>query len=438
MAKSEDIEFMQDLQAAATRKPRVSANFLLLTIVGFVIWVVFWASQAELDQVTSGAGKVIPSTAVQVVQNLEGGIVSEISVREGSVVKKGQPLLVIDNTRFLARFREDSIKRLGFLAVAARLRAEIEGGVPKYPAVVLEQSPLVAERETHLMRTREREFNASVGALKQQLGQEQQKIIELETKIVQAKKSYALAMEEFRITEPMVARGVMSKLDLVRIRRELNDLQSAILASEKALPRIRSAVREAEQRISEVRASFLSKVIAELNETMANLKALEENLTATKDQLQRTNVVSPVDGIVKQINVKTVGGVIRPGMDLVEIVPQDETLLVEARIQPSDIAFLHPGQAANVRISAYEYVVYGVLEARLERISADTLLDEKGNSYYEIRVRTKQNYMGTPEKPLEIIPGMVAEVDVLTGKRTVLQYLLKPILRARRKALRES
>jgi len=235
----------------------------------------------------------------------------------------------------------------------------------------------------------------------------------------------------------MVKRGVMAKLELIKLDRGIIEIQGDLANTKQTKPRIKSAIVEVTEKIDEYHAMLRSKIQAELADIEVNIAALQKLLESAEDRMQRAEVLSPVDGRIKQLNVNTIGGVIKPGMDLVEILPKDDSLLVEARIRPSDIAFLHPGLEAKVKVTAYDYAVYGSLKAKLEKISVDTIVDEEGESFYEIQVRTSKNFMGSEAFPLPIIPGMVAEVDVLTGKKTVLEYLMKPLLRAQQKAMRE-
>lgn len=439
MAKSQvdDTDFMSDLRAAIVRGPRFSTSLLLFGILGFLAAAVYWTSQATIPMVASGEGQVIPSSQIQVVQHLEGGIVSEILVSEGQFVKRGETLLKVNDVQFESKFSEDYAQYLGLLSARGRLEAEVSGKRPVYSKEVLENGPEIAVAENALYKARRAELGQSVAVLQRQVEQREQELVEIRARITQLSRSLQLAEEELSITEPMVAQGVTSRIELIRVERSVNDLRGTLDATEKSMPRARSALREAEGRIHEKRATYRTQALALLNETKIKLNALGEVLTSMRDRVQRTDVRSPVDGTIKQLYVNTVGGVIRPGMDLVEIVPAEDKLLVEARIRPSDIAFIHPKQEARVKITAYDYAVYGSLKAELVRISADTIVDENGESYFEIQVRTDQNYLGDEENPLPIIPGMVAQVDILTGDRTVLQYLLKPILRARQKAFRE-
>ena len=437
MVRREDTDFMGDLHAAMRGRPRVLGNLLLIGIVGFFIAIVWWASWAEIDERTSGQGQVIPSSQVQVVQNLEGGILAALHVAEGEAVVEGQLLMRLDNTQFIAKSREDRAKLYALNAVIARASAEIDGTSLSFSQEVLDNVPAVARTEAALYRSRARELAATIEVFNQQIVQGEQELIELDTRVRQLERSLELIEEELDITRPMVDKGVMPRVDLIRLEREHNEIKGTLDASRQMAPRLDAALSEIQGKIREARANFKSAALKELNEAQVNLNALQESLASVDDRVRRTEILAPVAGIIKQVLINTIGGVVRPGMDLVEIVPLDDKLLIEARIRPADIAFLHPGQEATVKITAYDYTIFGTLPAELVYISADTILDEKQESYYLIRVRTERNDLGNEEKTLPIIPGMTAEVDVLTGKRTVLEYLLKPILRGREMAFRE-
>lgn len=428
---------MRDLRAAVMGPQRLSANLLLLAIVLFVAWGLVWAANAPLDEVVAGQGQVVPSGQVQVVQNLEGGIVDRILAAEGQHVEKDQLLLVIDSTQFATSYQENRSKLLGLMASAARLEAESTGGEVKFPEEVRSEAPALIANEQALMKARASEQALALGVLRHQLDQKTQERSEMNTRIGNSQRSLALARDEMRIVEPLVAKGVTSRLELLTLQRKISDLEGDVSNHRETLPRIASAIHEAQQKMDERKAAFRSEAQAQLNEVRVNISALAEVVKSAQHRLFRTDVKAPVSGIIKQIMVNTVGGVIQPGMNLVEIVPEDASLQVEARVRPSDIAFLRPRQTAQVTITAYDPSTYGRLEAMLEHISADTFVDDKGESFYKVRVRTAGSSLARDGTPLAIIPGMVAEVDIITGKRTVLDYLLQPILKARHKAMRE-
>ena len=435
----EDADFMPAVHAATRSGARPTAYLLLFIIALFFIVFLWWANWATLDEVTRGDGKVIPSSQIQVVQNLEGGIIAGISVREGEVVNKGQILVRIDQTQAAAGYRESRAKYLSLLAAVARLKAEVDGTEVAFPGQVLDDVPDVAADELALFASRRLGLKTDLAILRRQEDQRRQELVELRGRLVRLKESYQLVTEELKIIEPLVANGVVSKVELLRLRREANDIKGDREATRLAIPRASAARHEATQRIEERKISLRTESLRELNQKSAELAVVAETITSGKDRALRADVRSPVHGTVKQILVSTVGGVIRPGQELVEIVPLEDTLLIEARIRPADIAFLRPGQDATVKITAYDFSIYGGLKAKVEHISADTIEDEqqKGETFYRIRLRTDRGYLGTEQDPLPIIPGMTASVDILTGEKTVLDYLLKPVLKVRERALRE-
>ena len=417
--------------------PRGFAHLLLFAIAAFFGVFFAWASWAELDEVTRGEGKVIPSRQVQVVQNLEGGIVAELLVREGAIVERGEVLVRIDDVRAASELRESRQRYLALLGALGRLRAEVEETEIALAPEVLAEAPEVARNEGALYRARRDALQSELEVLRSQATQREQELAELATRIGQLERSHALAVEELEITEPLAASRVVSKVQLLRLQREVSDLAGELEATRLALPRVETALGEARRRIEERQLSFRAEAQRELNAVQAEAAALHEVIAAETDKVSRTEVRSPVRGTVKQLFVNTVGGVIQPGADLIEIVPLEDNLLVEAKVRPADIAFLHPGQAATVKVTAYDFSIYGGLDAVVEDISADTITDDKGESFYRVRVRTHDNALHKADEPLPIIPGMTTQVDILTGEKTVLDYLLKPILRARERALRE-
>jgi adhesin transport system membrane fusion protein len=374
---------------------------------------------------------------VQVVQNLEGGIVAAIPVREGAVVEPGQILLRIDDVRAASDLRESRQRYLALLGALGRLQAEVEGTLITLAPEVLTDAPEVAANERALYRARDEALKSEIAILQSQATQRRQELAELSTRLDQLARWRALATEELEIKRPLAARRVVSKIELLQLEREVNDLAGDLESARLSVPRIETALIEAERRIEERGLSFRAEAQRELNAVQAEAKALAAAITATADQVERTEVRSPVRGTIKRLLVTTLGGVVQPGEDLVEIVPLEDSLLVEAQVRPADIAFLHPGQPAKVKITAYDFSIYGGLEGVVEDISADTITDERGESFYRIRVRTDDNALEHNGEILPIIPGMTAQVDILTGEKTVMDYLLKPILKAKERALRE-
>jgi adhesin transport system membrane fusion protein len=406
-------------------------------LVAFVLFLVLWAHFAIVDEVTRGEGKAIPSSRLQKIQNLEGGIVAELFVREGQIVEAGDPLLRLDDTRFASNVGETEADRLALAARVERLSAEVEGRDLAMPENVLRDAPNLADSERALFESRRDQLRAEIGGLEEQLAQRRQEVREMSSKQEQFRSSLALLRKEIAMSEPLVSSGAISPVEVLRLKRAEVESRGQLDATTLALPRAHAAIKEIESKIGETRGRFRSEALTQLNEARTELSKLKSTGKALEDRVRRTLVTSPVRGVVQQMLVSTIGGVIQPGSDIVEIVPLDDTLLVEAKVRPQDIAFLHPGQEAMVKFSAYDFTVYGGLKAELEHISADSITDEDGNSFFLIHLRTDKSHLGSDEKPLLIIPGMMASVDIITGHKSVLSYLLKPIIRAKAEALRE-
>jgi membrane fusion protein, adhesin transport system len=432
-----DALFLDEVEAAERSGPRLFAHLLLFTVAVFFVAFVGWASWAALDEVTRADGRVIPSRHVQVIQNLEGGILAELHVAEGQIVEEGEVLLRIDNIRSAADYREQKARYLAIQAAMARLRAEIDETAVIFPPDVIAEARDRTESEMRLYHSRQEELESAIEILRQQRQQREQELSELRNREEQLARSYELASQELRIMEPLAQQRVVAQTEILQLRRQVNDLRGELEQTRLQIPRIESAMREASKRIEESVIRFRTDALRELNQLATELASIREVVQAGEDRVRRTEVRSPVRGTVKDIKITTLGGVIQPGQDVLEIVPLEDTLLIEARVRPHDIAFLRPGQEAMVKISAYDFAIYGGLEGVVEHISADTIVEDNGDSFYRVRVRTDQNHLGRDDDPLEIIPGMTAEVDILTGRKTVLDYLMKPILRARDTALRE-
>lgn len=432
-----DIDLITDIRTTILIQSPKGGRIIIWATLLLLVLVLAWMSISEVEELTRGMGKVIPSTQIQVVQNLEGGILSEMHIKVGDIVNKGSLLMRLDETRFSAPFQESALKNLALMARAARLRAETLQTEMVISEEMVKEQPQIYTREKQLFESRRDELTAEVDILKQQVIQREQELAEQEAKQGELNRTYGLLRREIDLTEPLIAEGAVSEVEVLRLEREASRMLGDISATMLAIPRISSKLLEARKVIEEKKLEFANQAKKELNDIEVQLEALTATSTALADRLKRTSVRSPVYGTVKQIFVNTVGGVVQPGMDLVEIVPLEDTLLVETEIKPSDIAFLRPEQKAMVKFTAYDFTIFGGLEAKLEYISADSITDEKGNSFYLVRVRTNQNFLDGKDGPMPIIPGMVTTVDILTGKKTILSYLLKPILRAQSMALRE-
>jgi len=405
--KKTDLEYMKSLSSAVLEKSSSSSRLVLWTIVLAIAWLLIWADNAPIDEITRGAGKVIPTHKIQVVQNLEGGIVSKVFVKDGDFVKEGQPLLKLQDIMFSSTYEENRLKIKELEAKIIRLKAEAN------------DKPFVAPKSD------DEDFKAFLD--------DEESLYYSDMK----QKSLDLIEEEITIKKPLVKKGIVSNVEFITLKREKNEIEGTLEAITLSIPRIKSTINEAKRKYEEVKLLFQNKAKKELNEVKAELSRTKETINALGDRVYRTVVRSPVSGTIKQLFVNTRGGVIKPGMDIVEIVPKEDTLLIEAKIKPSDIAFLHVGQKAVIKFTAYDFSIYGGLNGTLSHISADTITDEEDNTFYLVHVKADKDYLVHNDEKLYIKVGMVASVDILTGKKTVLDYLLKPILKAKDRALRE-
>lgn len=429
------VDFATDADLAILRQEPLRAQVLLRAIgIVFLLFVV-WAALAQLDEVTRGEGKVIPSRQVQILQSIDGGLVSEILVHEGDIVQANQLLIKIDETRFVSSVKENQAQYLGLVAKASRLRAIAEGKPFVPPPEVANADPSIVAQEKKLYEARNDELAAAISIARQQLNQRQQELNEAQAKRAQASQGYDLTARELTVTRPLINSGAVSEVELLRLERDVSRYRGERDMATAQISRVQSAISEAQRKIEEVELAFRNDAGKELSETMAKLNSLAEGSIALSDRVKQSSIRSPVKGTVKRLLVNTVGGVVQPGKDMIEIVPLEDTLLLEARVLPRDIAFLRPGQPVIVKFTAYDFPIYGGLDGTLEHIGADTVMDDKGNAFYTVRVRTSKPGFGDSNLP--IIPGMVAEVDILTGKKSVLAYMLKPVLRAKSVALTE-
>ena len=411
-----DFSFANDVRAAVEMRTPKTARMLLLTGVGLMATFVIWAHFAVLDEVKRGNGRVIPARLVQTIQSLEGGIIEQILVHEGTVVQQGQPLMRINDTKFASEFGEIRERRAAVAARVARLQAEAQGQFRLvFPDELIKSAPQAVETEKSVFETRTRKIAQDIDVLTQQ-----------ENRLTENLK---LLNREVELTRRLYAQKVVPEIEMIRLEGRASET--------------RGQLAETQSRIANVKTAFRSQADEDLAKSKGDLAVLDENIKSAQDRVRRTELQAPVYGIVNKINLTTIGAVVQPAANLIEIVPLDDTLLVEGRIRPQDIAFIRPGQDAVVKITAYDSSVYGSLKGKVERISADTIVDEKADrsekqeTFYRVIVRTDKNHLGTAEHPLPIIPGMVTTVEVLTGEKSVLDYLIKPARLLRDEALRE-
>ena len=435
--QQEDLDFMSARQASYYDTGHRFAYILSLTIFLLVLAFLVWANYAVMDEVTRGTGQVIPSQRIQVIQNLEGGILEEILVSENQIVNKNDILIRINNSVAASQYRDTAHQALEHEAAIVRLTAEAEGKALKFPQKLSSQSQLLQDQK-NIYQAKQRQLNSEIKVLESQQKQKEQEIAEMIGKQKQLQQSLQVVQKQLDLARPLREQRLYPEVDYLKLEREVITIKGDLSSLNLGLPRVRQAAQEAKQRIQQRRAEYQAKALDELNRRRVELNSLKETLTAGEDRVTRTDVRSPVRGTIKQLNANTIGGVIRPGENIMEIVPLDDTLLIEARIRPADIAFLHPGQNAMIKITAYDFSIYGGLEGVVEQISADTIQGEqREESFYKVNLRTKTNALQYHGAELPIIPGMTASVDILTGQKTVLDYLLKPILKAKQNALRE-
>lgn len=416
----------------------LSAHILLVTIIAVFFAFIVWANFATLDEVTRGDGKIIPSSQVQVIQNLEGGIIDEFLVKEGQEVQANQIIMRLRNVDASSNLGANQSKYMGLMAAIARLKAEAEGlPTPDFPPEVMSAAPQNVAEEMDAFRANTQSLNSQLQVFQQQLSQREQEVRELNTRIADLRGVINLSRQERDMIAPLVERGSAPKIELIQLERGLKEKQSELNSLQGALPRSQSAVNEAKAKIAEVTNTARAQAQTELSAKSVEMNSLKQTLGTLEDRKTRTEVRSPVNGTVKAIKVTTVGGVVKPGEDMMEIVPKDDQLLVEARVRPSDIAFLYPGQKAVVKITAYDFSIYGGLRGELVDISADTITNEKGESFYRVRLRTYENTLKRKDEVLPIIPGMVASVDIMTGKKSVMEYILKPFIKTLNNAMNE-
>jgi adhesin transport system membrane fusion protein len=427
-------DFVADADLYMIRQEPLRARVLLKSGIVVLSIFIIWSAVAQIDEITRGEGKVIPSRQLQVLQSLDGGIVAEIAVQEGQIVAAGQTLLKVDPTRFVSSVRENRAQLYALQAKAARLRGLAEGTPFEPPAELAKEDPKTLEEERRLYESRVSELEGQVSIARQQLAQKQQELNEASSKRAQAAQAYELTSKELSVTKPLLSSGAVSEVELLRLERDVSRFRGERDMAAAQIARSQAAIGEATRKVQEVELNFRNEARKELAETQARLNTLTEGNVGLADKVKHSDIRSPVRGTVKRLLVNTVGGVVQPGKDVVEVVPLEDNLLLEAKVLPKDIAFLRPGQKAIVKFTAYDFSIYGGLDATLEHIGADSITDERGNTFYTVRVRTAKSSLG---ENLPIIPGMVAEVDIVTGQKSILAYLLKPVLKAKQAAFTE-
>ncbi|MCI0510104.1 adhesin transport system membrane fusion protein [Chromohalobacter marismortui] len=428
-------DWASDADWARMQQDPLRARALLYGIFLAVVALLVWASFAEINEVTHGQGRVIPAQKLQRVQSLDGGMVEKILVQEGQNVAKGEVIMQIDPTRFVSDFRKNKVQAQALKARAEGLRSLLTDTPFSPSEELLADAPLAVSQERKVYESRLNELNQQKAVIRDRIRQREAELREARLRRDTASRELKMANEELQLTRPLLSSGAVSEVEVLRLEREVSRNRGERDQASAAIEGLEAAVEQSKSQLRELDAERRSKWRKDLAETLSEIAALNEASVGLKDRVQLADIRSPVKGVVQQLYINTVGGVIQPGEKVVDIIPTDDRLLVEARVAPRDIAFLSPGQDAIVKLTAYDYAVYGGLEAELESISADTITDDDDNTFYRVRVRTERGEINNEK--MDIIPGMTAQVDIMTGKRTVMEFLLKPVLRAWNNSLGE-
>lgn len=431
-------EFANNVSAAdAAVRDGGSWKLLFIIALGLAAFV-GWAATYKIEETARAQGRVIPSQQVQIVQSLEGGIVRAVNVEEGDIVDAGDVLMQIDDTRFDAERGELLERESAIQAEVARLEAEAQfASEITYPDGLRVRNPLATAAELQVFLSRRDQLRQEMKVLSSQLDQRRSELNEIRAQRTRTRKITEPLSAEIALTQEMFDRGLVPQIELLRLESRMAELTGDIAVSEATELRMLAAIDEAENQIEAARSAYVLTARQRLAQLQVELAVVQETLRSANDRVTRAQLRAPVRGTVNTINAKTIGAVVQPGAALIEIVPVDDSLLIEADLGPRDIAFVSTGETASVKISAYDYLIYGALEGEVIRIGADTIATSEGVEFFRVVVRTDKSYLGTEEDPLPITPGMIASVDIQTGEKTVLSYLAKPILRAQSEALRE-
>lgn len=439
--QNDDLPFMGDRLAALHERPRVGSRWILWSCINFCIAALLWTHWARVEEFTTAEGKIVPASRLHVVQNLEGGILADISAQVGDVVTKGQELMRIDATRFSAPSNEGRERDVALQLRMARLSAETSGATLRVPDHLQRQYPQRVSEENALMGSRRHALQTVVDVLQQQSQQKAQELAESRARVTQLAERLSSLSRELATMRPLADQGAFSPVEVMRLERQVNDVQGELETARHAIPKMEAALREVRQRIDEASVRFRTEAMQELNSSRTEQRALSAANDALVDRVRRTIVRAPIDGVVNRIRITTPGGVIQPGVDLIDIVPREDRMFVEARVKPADIAYLHPGQTARIRLTAYDSTIYGSFRGVLEHVGADVVTPEPpiaaSETYYPVRIRMQETALRWRDHNLAVLPGMSAIVDIRTGEKTVLDYLLKPFLKMQQAALRE-
>ena len=431
-----ELKFMSESSAAMLLDTAYLTKLSILLVVFFILSVVFWSSITKVDEITRGLGKVIPSSRLQVVQNLEGGIVKNIFVKEGERVKAQQSILELDDTQFAAVHKEKELEYFSEMAKITRLKAEFKGKALKFSETLIDY-PKFIEREQQIYRNRTIALKNEKNIVNQQMRQQELELDSVHSQLESLTKNYKLVNKEYELTQPLEKKGIVSTVQLIRLKQQVNETYSKMKNAEISIPKLTIAIDEIKSRLSEVSIKYEEEVISQLRESEVRFAQLNELRRSYEDRVFRTIIRSPVNGIIRKLHATTIGGVVNPGMDLVDIIPLKGGLLIEVKVSPRDIAFIRNKQEAVVKLTAYDFTIFGGLKGIVEHISADSIQNDKGEEFYFVKIKTEKSFFTVNDAKLPIMPGMQAEVDIITGKKSLMTYLIKPLLRTKNMAFTE-
>lgn len=433
----DELDFLNSRSAAVLEQTTLRSKMFLWILILTVVVGIFWMDRTKLDEVVKGDGKIVPSGRIKSIQNLEGGIVKEIMVKEGDSVKKGQPLLKIEDIFFSSSHEKNRLKYNELYAKLLRLKAEAFSKPFIIPKNMDSDLFELVSKENNLYESNLLQLEKSLAVGRAQIVQHRVKFSELQESTEELKEAMDLVQQQININLPLIERRIVSEVDFLKLKQEKNHVQQEITKTRHALETIKSVIEEAENTLAGTKLAFENRAKEELNSIDAELRRIKESQLALKDKVRRTLVVSPVNGVVKNMYVNTIGGVVHPGREIMDILPTGDTLIVEVRIHPKDIAFIYPDQRAIIKVTAYDFSVFGGLNGRIVRISPDSTTEADGKTYYNVWIETDRNYLGTKDSPLKLIPGMVVYSDIVTGKKSILDYILGPLFKTTENSLKE-
>lgn len=434
---SDLLEFMSSVSSATLQRTPRSLSIILWVMSFAFVFLMIWANFAQLDEITRGSGKIIPPEHIKKVQNLEGGIVSHINVHDGDAVKKGEVLVELDDLQFLSDREENRINLEKLNMKVARLNAEIDGTPYELSQAIINKNPSLYSQSQSLYQSDIMQHKHAIDALKEKREQTLNDIEDNSVKLANMMKNLKLTKKEFKIKQDLYSKRFISEVEFLQIQRSLNDLEQEIQSIKVSTKKLNATISEIDNSIEEKKQKFLNDAISNRNEAVYEISRLEEEQRSLQDKINRSDIVAPVDGVVKQVLVTTVGQVVQPGETMLEIVPSNQKMIAEVKVKPSDIAYIHLGQQAELKFSAYDYAIHGGIKGKVMHISADTITDDKKNNFYIVRLQLEKNYIGNKKDKKPIKTGMVVDADMLSGQKSVLDYLLKPILRGKNNAFSE-